>query len=90
MKKEFTILSYSGYYSEIRNKLSEMHFNFVENEGQTIVNFDSEELASFLSELGYPVHFEENGYIIRVGKRWIVENINPIIDDLKEIFKEKL
>lgn len=71
MKKEFTILSYSGYYSEIRNKLSEMNLNFVENEGQTIVNFDSEELSGFLSELGYPVHFEENGYIIRASKQLI-------------------
>lgn len=46
--------------------------------------------------IGYPKaaqlidNWERNGYIIRVGKRWIVENINPIIDDLKEIFKEKL
>lgn len=80
----------------IEDEIHDKDFYKTQIEKFSILNEISTSTIQRYMRIGYPKaaqlidNWERNGYIIRVGKRWIVENINPIIDDLKEIFKEKL
>ena len=80
----------------IEDEIHDKDFYKTQIEKFSILNEISTSLIQRYMRIGYPKaaqlidNWERNGYIIRVGKRWAVENINPIIDDLKEIFKEKL
>lgn len=80
----------------IEDEIHDKDFYKTQIEKFSILNEISTSLIQRYMRIGYPKaaqlidNWERNGYIIRVGKRWTVENINPIIDDLKEIFKEKL
>lgn len=98
LQQSYKKFKQSDYMSlkSIEDEIHDKDFYKTQIEKFSILNEISTSIIQRYMRIGYPKaaqlidNWERNGYIIRVGKRWIVENINPIIDDLKEIFKEKL
>ncbi len=98
LQQSYKKFKQSDYMSlkSIEDEIHDKDFYKTQIEKFSILNEISTSTIQRYMRIGYPKaaqlidNWERNGYIIRVGKRWIVENINPIIDDLKEIFKEKL
>ena len=98
LQQSYKKFKQSDYMSlkSIEDEIHDKDFYKTQIEKFSILNEISTSTIQRYMRIGYPKaaqlidNWERNGYIIRVGKRWIVENINSIIDDLKEIFKEKL
>lgn len=73
----------------IEDEIHDKEFYKTQIEKFSILNEISTSIIQRYMRIGYPKaaqlidNYERNGYIIRVGKHWTVENINSIIDDLK-------
>ena len=98
LQQSYKKFKQSDYMSlkSIEDEIHDKEFYKTQIEKFSILNEISTSIIQRYMRIGYPKaaqlieNWERNGHIIRVGKRWKVDNINPIIDNLKEIFKEKL
>lgn len=93
--KEFKQSDYMSLKS-IEDEVHDKEFYRTQIEKFSNLNEISTSIIQRYMRIGFPKaeqlidNWKRNGYIIRVRGRWAVKNINSIIDDLKENFKEKL
>ena len=98
LQQSYKKFKQSDYMSlkSIEDEVHDKEFYKTQIEKFSNLNEISTAIIQRYMRIGYPKaeqlidNWERNGYIIRVGERWAVKNINSIIDDLKEYFKEKL